>query len=97
MLRFLHVWSKNLKLVLEPLTVQVLTERNSLARDRLALVRQQLAAISLRSSAADKLASTRGKVASLRGQLAQLVAAQTRAAYQIKRINKSMSSLRTIQ
>jgi murein DD-endopeptidase MepM/ murein hydrolase activator NlpD len=58
------------------LTVQVLYQRNRIARARLALVAQQAAATRVRNARAEQLSAARRQVASLRSQLRKLESAQ---------------------
>ena len=64
----------------QTLTVQVLQQRDALARDRVALVSQQLVAAQDRRAKAGRLASVRARVAALQGRLTTLQAAQRAAA-----------------
>jgi murein DD-endopeptidase MepM/ murein hydrolase activator NlpD len=64
----------------QALTVQVLQQRNALARVRLNLVQQQIAALQARRASAGQLAAARAQVSSLQGRLAKIIAAQAAAA-----------------
>jgi murein DD-endopeptidase MepM/ murein hydrolase activator NlpD len=60
----------------QTLTVQVLQQRNQLARVRLGLVQQQVAALQARNASASQLAAARSQVSDLQGRLAKIEAAQ---------------------